>query len=142
MNRPTDPLRQMQVLRERLREAMAVERHRRAVAAQTWQPPTDLRVTDAAYEITLDLPGASRDAIELTADDGVLRVRGEVAPPADLGELRRLRSERMLGRFARAVRLPSDADITNTRATLADGVLTIIVGRRSGGGRITIDIEE
>ena len=67
MNRPTDPLRQMQVLRERLREAMAVERHRRAVVAQAWQPPMDLRVTEAEYEIALDLPGASRDAIELTA---------------------------------------------------------------------------
>ena len=131
----------MQVLRERLREAMAVERHRRAVVAQVWQPPMDMRVTEAEYEIALDLPGASRDAIELTAEEGVLRVRGEVAPPAELGDLRRLRSERMLGRFARAVRLPSDADITNTRATLANGVLTITVGRRSGGGRYTLTVK-
>ncbi len=142
MNRPTDPLTQMQALRERLREAMAVERHRRGVAARAWQPPMDLRATEDSYVIALDLPGAARESIDATAEDGILRVRGEVTLPEDLRELRRLRGERTLGQFARAIHLPSDADTTNTRATLADGVLTITAARRRATGRITIDVEE
>lgn len=142
MNRPTDPMRQMQALTERLREAMAVQRRRRAASVRTWQPPMDLRATEDSYEIALDVPGAKREAIEASAEDGIVRVRGEVNLPADLQDLRRLRGERTLGPFARSIRLPSDADTTNTRAKLADGVLTITVGRRTGSGRITIDIEE
>jgi len=148
VNRPTDPLTQMQALRERLREAMAVERRRRTVAAQAWQPPMDLRATEDGYVIELDIPGATRESIEATAEDGIVRVRGEVTPPEDLRPralapaLRRLRGERTLGQFARAVRLPSDADTANTSATLANGVLTITVGRRHASGRITIDVEE
>lgn len=142
MNRPTDPLTQMQALRERLREALAVERHRRSVSARTWQPPMDLRATEDSYVIAFDVPGATRDSIEASAEDGIVRVRGEVADPEDLRELRRLRGERPLGQFARAIHLPSDADTANTSATLTNGVLTITVGRRSPSGRITIDVEE
>ena len=142
MKRPTDPLRQMQALNEKLREAMAVQRHRRAASARTWLPPMDLRATEDSYVIELDLPGASREAIEATAEEGIVRVRGEVTPPRDMQGLRRLRGERTLGQFSRSIRLPSDADTTNTSATLSDGVLTITVGRRAGGGRIMIDIEE
>jgi len=142
VNRPTDPFGQIQALTERLREAMVVQRHRRAASAPAWQPPMDLRATEDAYIIVVDLPGATREAIEATAKDGVVRVRGETGIPDDLQSLRRLRGERTVGQFARSIRLPSDADTANTRATLADGVLTITVGRRSGAGRITIDIEE
>ena len=142
MNRPTDPLRQMQALTERLQQAMAVQRHRKAAATRVWQPTMDLRATEDSYVIALDIPGAERESVQATAEDGVMRVRGEIALPKDVRDMRRLRGERTLGRFARSIRLPSDADTTNTRATLAAGVLTITVGRRTGSGRITIDIEE
>jgi HSP20 family protein len=142
VNRPTDSLRQMQALTERLREAMAVQRRRKTAAAKAWQPPTDLRATEDGYVIVLDVPGAVREALEATAEDGIVRVRGEVRLPEEVQPLRRLRGERTLGEFARSIRLPSDADTTNTSATLSEGVLTITIGRRSGSGRITIDIEE
>lgn len=132
----------MQALTERLREAMAVQRRRRVASARTWQPPTDLSATEDAYVIALDIPGVAREDLEAIAEDGIVRVRGEVNPPDDVRNLRRLRGERTPGRFSRAIRLPSDADTTNTSAVLADGVLTITVARRTGGGRITIDIEE
>ena len=142
MNRPTDALRQMQALTERLREAMAVQRHHKVASARTWRPPMDLRATEDGYVIALDVPGAARESVQATAEDGIVRVRGNVELPEDLQHVRRLRGERTAGRFARSIRLPSDADTTNTSASLADGVLTITVARRTKSGRITIDIEE
>lgn len=142
MNRPTDSLRQMHALTERLRKAMAMQSRRQTAAARAWQPPMDLRATDDGYVMALDVPGAKRESIEATAEDGIVRVRGEVALPESVANMRRLRGERTLGQFARSIRLPSDADTTNPSARLEDGVLTINVGRRSRGGRITIDIEE
>ncbi len=119
-----------------------MQSRRRTASATTWQPPMDLRATEDSYVIELDVPGAARESIEATAEDGIVRVRGEVTVSEDLREMRRLRGERTIGQFARSIRLPSDADTTNTSATLSDGVLTITVGRRTRSGRITIDIEE
>ena len=132
----------MQALTERLQQAMTVQRHRKAASARTWQPPMDLRATEDAYVIVLDIAGAKRETVQATAEDGIVRVRGEVALPENVRQMRRLRAERTLGQFGRSIRLPSDADTSNTRATLTEGVLTITVGRRTGSGRITIDIEE
>jgi HSP20 family protein len=132
----------MQALTERLQQAMTVQRHRKTASARAWQPPMDLRATEDSYVIALDVPGANRESVQAIAEDGIVRVRGEVALPEDVGEMRRLRGERTLGQFARSIRLPSDADTSNTRATLAEGVLRITVSRRTGSGRITIDIEE
>ncbi len=132
----------MQMLTDRMREAMALHRRRRPARPSLWQPPMDLRATDDAYVIALDVPGVARQEIEATAEDGIVRVRGRVESPEKLSEARRVRGERTLGDFARSIRLPSDADTSNTSATLAKGVLTITVGRRAGSGRITIDVEE
>ena len=142
MRRSSDPVRQMQLLADRMREVMAIERRRRTARPPHWQPPIDLTATDEQYVITLDLPGASQDQIEATAEDGVVRIRGEVTLPEQFAEGRRVRDERTLGRFARSIRLPSDADTSSTSARLSDGVLTITVGRRTKTGRIAIDIEE
>ena len=142
MNRPTDPFRQMQMLTERVREAMAMQRRRRVARPAAWQPPMDLRATEQAYFVTFDVPGAPRETLQAEAEEGIVRVRGEVRPPADLGDARRVRIERAGGRFSRAVRLPSDADTTNTSARLHTGVLEIRVERRHGGGRIEKEIEE
>ncbi|MGC9320233.1 MAG: Hsp20/alpha crystallin family protein [Armatimonadota bacterium] len=141
MRRPTQhPLREIQALTERLREAMALSRRRRPTRPSAWQPPMDLRASQDAYIVELDLPGARREDVAASAQDGILRVRGEVQLPHDLQDVRRVRGERPMGRFARSIRLPSDADTTDTTATLADGVLTIRVGRRRGAGRIDIEI--
>ncbi|MEA3399949.1 MAG: Hsp20/alpha crystallin family protein [Armatimonadota bacterium] len=138
--RTQHPLREIRALTERLREAMALSRRRRPARPSAWQPPMDLRATEDAYILELDLPGARREDVAASAEDGVLRVRGEVRLWEDLQDARRVRAERPMGRFARSIRLPSDADTTEITATLADGVLTICVGRRQKGGRIDIQI--
>ena len=124
----------------RMRAAMQLQRRRPAAPATAWRPPMDLQATADAYVVRLDLPGVRREDVEAVAEDGVLHVRGETGMPAEMTQARRLRGERSLGRFARAVRLPSDAAMSEISATLADGVLTVRVGRRQAGGRIEIAI--
>ena len=141
MRRPTDhPLNDMQRLMRRMREAMQLQRRRPVAPATAWRPPMDLQATDDAYVVRLDLPGARREDVEAVAEDGVLHVHGETGMPGEMAQARRLRAERSLGRFARSVRLPSDAAMSEISATLADGVLTVRVARRPAGGRIQIAI--
>lgn len=140
MRRATHPLEEMQTLMRRMREALQIERRRPSARSDAWRPPMDLQATDDAYIVRIDLPGVRREDIEAVAEEGVLHVRGRVEMPEHLAQARPLRRERLLGRFARSVRLPSDADMSDITATLADGVLTIRVGRRRASGRITIEI--
>ncbi len=140
MRRPSTALRQMQALTDRLSEAMAMQRRRGVTRASVWQPAMDLRAEEDAYVVEFDLPGVAREDIEAVAEGTLLRVRGVANGPRRIADARTIRSERSSGQFVRTVRLPSDADTTNTSATLADGVLRIRVPRRRGGGRINIQI--
>lgn len=134
------PLDEMQALMRRMRAELQMQRRRASVRPPAWQPPLDLRATDDAYLVVIDLPGARREEIEASAEGGMLLVRGVVGMPEGLGGARRIRGERALGRFARAVRLPSDADMSAIDARLSNGVLRVRVGRRTAGGRIPIKI--
>ncbi len=141
MRRPTNhPFNEMRRLMRRMHEAMQLQRRRPMAPSVAWRPPMDLQASDDAYIVRLDLPGVRREDVEAVAEDGVLHVRGETGMPGEMAEARRLRGERSLGRFARSVRLPSDAVMSEISATLADGVLTVRVGRRQAGGRVRIEI--
>jgi HSP20 family protein len=93
-------------------------------------PKLDIKNTAGEFEVSLDLPGIAKEAIEIAVDDGVLTVRG--TRDADKREEQDGYTyvERRMGRFERSVRLPenvSEADIT---AAYKDGVLTLRAAKR------------
>ena len=89
-----------------------------------WTPPLSLSETEGAYEVTLPLPGAEPEKVEVGVEGGVLRVSGErEGVPA--GAERRYAVERFTGRFARALRLPAEIDTTAVEAHFHEGVLRI-----------------
>ncbi len=46
-------------------------------AMQLWAPDTDMRETDDAYTISADLPGLSKDDVEISYSDNRLTISGE-----------------------------------------------------------------
>lgn len=93
----------------------------------------------AEYEVRVDLPGFAKDDVELTLSDATLRVHAE-AEGEDDG--RYVRHERHEGPVDRTVALPEDVDQEAVDATLADGVLTVTLGKAATGEDATsIDIE-
>ena len=60
-------------------------------AGTTYQPLVDIVETPDAFVFKADVPGAARDGIELTCDDGVLTIEARVPPrqPGDLAYVRR-----------------------------------------------------
>lgn len=93
-----------------------------------FRPAMDVREDDDRYVLTLDVPGVARDAITVDIDDGVLRISGERAHDTDAGRVHRM--ERAVGAFTRSVDLPDAADAAAVEASLADGVLTVAIGKR------------
>jgi HSP20 family molecular chaperone IbpA len=98
-----------------------------------WAPPLTLWQTPAETWICFDLPGATREAVQVRVlSRGVLEISGERRQPRFDGEARRLYDESSRGPFRRVVSLPSGAAIEQIEARVRDGVLEIRVPRTPG----------
>jgi HSP20 family protein len=106
--------------------AAGLRRDERAFSGEC-QPALDVRETDRAVEVVMDLAGVSKQAVRVLFRAGVLIIAGEKAPPQIGHEQAFHLVEREFGRFARAVRLNGAFDVANSRAELQQGELTIVL---------------
>ncbi len=91
-----------------------------------WSPPVDLVEMGDSYEVMVDLPGLTRDDVQLTFEDNALKISGERR--IERGEEAvRLGTERWEGRFARMLRFNRSVDPEGIEAHFEDGVLTVRV---------------
>ena len=97
--------------------------------SSVWAPRADLSETDDAYVIAIDLPGVSRDDLEITVEDGTLKVSGERSMKEEEQTGQFYRIERAYGRFYRSFNFGSNVDPDNIEANFDDGVLTIRAGK-------------
>lgn len=84
-----------------------------------------------AYEISVELPGVSENDITIAVDQGMLTVTGEKHFERKEEGRTYFFSERSYGRFQRSFRLPADADQEKIDATVKDGVLCIMVAKKT-----------
>ena len=92
-------------------------------------PAVEMSETNKAYKITAELPGIDPDEVEVTFDDGVLRIAGEKKEEREENERGYRVSERSYGAFERAVSLPSAANPDKINAKFKNGVLTITIAK-------------
>lgn len=90
-----------------------------------WAPQADVSETDERYLIELDLPGVRREDVAIDLDGDVLAITGEITERGREGVFHR--RTRRTGRFSYRVTLPRDVDADKVEATMADGVLTVVV---------------
>ena len=95
--------------------------------SRSWTPPLDIHEGTDAIALSLELPGLTREAVDIEFDDGVLSISGErsYVRPAESDVYRRV--ERSYGRFARSITLPQGVDAEAITAAMSDGVLTVTV---------------
>ena len=92
-------------------------------------PALEMSETNKAYKITAELPGIDPEKVELTFDDGVLRIAGEKKEEREENERGYRLSERSYGAFERAVSLPAAADPNKIDAKFRHGVLTVTIAK-------------
>ena len=102
---------------------------RSGARADVWSPRADVVETEHAYAISLDLPGVGRDALDITLEDGTLKISGERAVDTRHADGRFHRVERRYGRFFRSFTLGSELDPDSVEATYDDGVLSVRVAK-------------
>lgn len=107
------------------------------------RPRLDIAERDDAYEISVEIPGVSRDDVQIAVDDRTLVISGEKKLSSERDEGQYHWVERSYGQFQRVLDLPDDADETGISASFKDGVLTIRIPRRkqAGSGARRIEIQ-
>ena len=113
--RNTDPFRDL----DRLTQQLLGTTNRPAVM------PMDAWREGDRFVIEFDLPGVSRDSIDLDVERNVLTVRAERV--ARNGDWEALASERVRGAFSRQLVLGDNLDLDHIEASYDDGVLRLVV---------------
>lgn len=98
--------------------------------SRSWGLALDVTEDKEAFNVIASVPGFSRDEIDITVDDGVLKISGEVKVESDESaeeeaKVRYHLRERRTGRFSRNLRLPKDINVDEITATHENGVLTL-----------------
>ena len=90
-------------------------------------PASEASGDDNAYRITIELPGVEEKDIALSAENGIVTLKGEKKTEREEKGETWFFSERQYGAFSRSFRLPPDADEGRVKADLKNGVLTVTV---------------
>lgn len=98
--------------------------------AEWMAPASDASSDDAAYRITMELPGVEEKDIDLSVNDGLVTVKGEKNTEHEEKGETWFFTERQYGAFSRSFRLPPDADAEKIEAKLKDGVLSLTIPKR------------
>ncbi len=88
-------------------------------------PRADAYRTETHMVVRLALPGAIPENIDISIEERLLTVRGEITEPLDVEERSRNRLEIISGYFERTVTLPEEADEASMEARLSAGILDV-----------------
>jgi HSP20 family protein len=94
---------------------------------EEWSPAVDITETENEFVIHADLPGVKPDDIEITAENGVLTLRGERESRKEEEKDNYKRVERFSGSFMRRFTLPDTADLEKIVAKSKNGVLDLTI---------------
>jgi HSP20 family protein len=104
-------------------------------------PAIETTETKKQYKVTAELPGMEPDDVEVTFDDGFLRIAGEKSEKREADERGYHLSERSYGAFERVIDLPAASADAEISAKFKNGVLTVSVPKNkkaSKSKKITI----
>jgi len=91
-----------------------------------WTPAVDIKENDSEVRLDLEMPGLKPENVELTAENGVLTVRGEKKSEKKEGEENRYHVvERTYGSFLRTFQLPQGIDEEQIKAEFENGILSV-----------------
>ena len=93
----------------------------------TATPVVEMTETAKAYKVRVELPGMDPEGIDVTLDDGVLRIAGEKHEGREEDERGYRVSERRYGAFERLIELPAAATDDGVKAKFRHGLLTVTV---------------
>ena len=123
-----DPFREMMSLRsmmERMFDGNGFGRHSDWTEQVNWGLALDVAESGDAFVVKASLPGMNPDDLEVTFNNNILTIQGEVKEEHESDEKRYHLRERRYGSFSRSISLPSTINADAIDASYQDGVLTL-----------------
>lgn len=104
-------------------------------------PPVDVHEEADRFVVKADLPGVTLEDIEITADKGVLTLRGERKVEKRENAQGYERIERVAGSFSRRFQLPENVLSDEIKARYTNGVLEVSIPKQpvKQARRVAID---
>ena len=100
------------------------EHHEESTAKKhTSYPAVDTWLKDEEYHFMVDLPGVTKDRLNLKIEDNYIKIDASVNPEDK--ELKAIHIESHDHDFSRMLKVPANADTKKIKASLEDGVLKL-----------------
>jgi len=126
-----DPFRDLVSIQERMNrlfdQTLARTRgeEEEGIATSTWMPSVDIYETPDRVVLKAELPGLTREDIDINVRNNTLTLRGERKFEKEVKEENYLRIERAYGSFQRSFTLPATIQQDKIKAVFTDGVLEV-----------------
>ncbi len=118
-----NPFAELEELREQFSKLLNVQESKPNDIA--FIPTVNTREADDAYYIEVDLPGVSKDDINIDVDDNTLTISGVRKVKEEHKDDSFYKVESVYGKFERSFSLPEDVDTDKIEAKHNNGVLEI-----------------
>lgn len=126
-----DPIRDLLAIQQKL--------DRYAPGPAGWTPAVDIQETPDQYIVTAEVPGMSRDELDIRVHEGRITIAGvRRERPSQCEQYHRV--ERGHGSFSRTFHLPAHVDGDRVTADLRDGVLTVTCPKAADGAARRIQV--
>jgi len=104
----------------------------------------DVEDTGDAYKVTVEVPGFKSEEIEVDFDEGVLTISGKRQSEKSEKEKNYVMCERVSTQFTRQWTPPIEIEESGIKASMKDGLLTIVLpkSQKTKVKKIPIKIEE
>ena len=86
-------------------------------------PKTDIHETDEDYRFTMEMPGVTKENVEVSVEADVLTIKGEKIEKTDRKGL--IRQEIRAEKFERSFSLGTNIDRENIEAKMDNGILSV-----------------
>ena len=114
----------------------------KAPQAGAWSPAVDIVESTDAYTLTADLPGLTKDDINLTVEEGVLTLTGERKSEYSESKEFGHRYERAYGKFSRSFQLASGVENGKIKAEFKNGLLKVELPKVEASRPFEVSIAE
>lgn len=105
--------------------------------ATKWKPVTDISEGEKSCQINIEIPGVTKEDINVCLEDNILTISGEKKKEINNS----YRTERFYGSFSRSFKLPNVEDKSQISAKFENGVLKITVPKLEDKKAERIQIE-
>ena len=90
-------------------------------------PRVDVYQTEREVIVKVEIPGVSKEDLNLYIDENALKLFGQIKKENELKEENTYRTERYYGNFSRTIPLPVEVISEETVADYTDGILSITI---------------